>query len=270
MYSEQQTTDTYNTLLNGRWHTGIRPNTVGQLAVEQELIMLSSMNSDSVVLDFGCGPGLVTHDYWAMTGARVFGVTNQPSQIRLGQSLGHTDGGIGQSRVQYVLINDLILPFPDDYFDIIVSTEALCHIIGQDKVVLFNEFRRVLKPAGKLVYQDWAMSRTGCLDACARSIIEDTYHVKLQSLGQQKRVLTKNGFNVTATRKVYPQWNVGLGRTALDYFALKGLKLRYPHLYTECPFPPAGPVSESLLEAGRVLQESPDFYIVFICGEMAI
>jgi ubiquinone/menaquinone biosynthesis C-methylase UbiE len=44
------------------------------------------------------------------------------------------------------------IPFPDDYFDYIVSSDFLGHVPIIDKSRLYSEFHRVLKPGGKMLH----------------------------------------------------------------------------------------------------------------------
>ena len=44
------------------------------------------------------------------------------------------------------------MPFPNEYFDFVVSSDFLGHVPVEQKNNLYQEFRRVLKPAGKMLH----------------------------------------------------------------------------------------------------------------------
>ncbi len=46
------------------------------------------------------------------------------------------------------------VPFPDSYFDVVLSGLALHHLSGQVKQVGLAEVHRVLKPGGRLLVAD--------------------------------------------------------------------------------------------------------------------
>jgi ubiquinone/menaquinone biosynthesis C-methylase UbiE len=49
------------------------------------------------------------------------------------------------------------LPFPDDAFDTVLSTYALCSVPDDARAIL--EMRRVLRPGGRLILVDFAWER---------------------------------------------------------------------------------------------------------------
>jgi len=91
------------------------------------------------VMDFGCGAGALVR------GLESAGYESYGCDFR--GSVGESSSGqlreIGTSPAY-------ALPFPDEYFDVIVSTSVLEH--AQNKHECFVEMRRVLKPGGFAVH----------------------------------------------------------------------------------------------------------------------
>jgi len=48
------------------------------------------------------------------------------------------------------------LPFPDNYFDACYGIEAICH--APNKVGIYTELKRVLKPGGKFSCYEWCLT----------------------------------------------------------------------------------------------------------------
>lgn len=94
------------------------------------------------VLDTGAGTGAVTLPLQELAGADGFVVALDPSAGMLaeGRARGveRTVRGVGER-----------LPFPDDSFDFVTMGYALRHV--GDLAEAFAEYRRVLKPGGKVV-----------------------------------------------------------------------------------------------------------------------
>ncbi|XP_065843096.1 uncharacterized protein [Oscarella lobularis] len=106
------------------------------------------------VLDVGCGVGGPLRNIAAFSGAHVTGLNISKYQIERARHL-----------TQKAEMNDLCtfvegdfnnMPFPDNSFDAIYSIEAICH--SRDRVKTFTEIKRVLKPGGLFLSQDWIVT----------------------------------------------------------------------------------------------------------------
>jgi phosphoethanolamine N-methyltransferase len=104
------------------------------------------------VLDIGCGVGgvdlLLVQDHGA---DRVTGIDVQQDLLVLAAArvaeAGLTD------RIAFHLVEPGPLPFPDESFDAVFSKDAIIHV--HDKVALYAEAFRVLRPGGLLRVSDW-------------------------------------------------------------------------------------------------------------------
>lgn len=102
-------------------------------------------------LDVGCGTGLLLERIArAWPGLRLAGVDLSPGMLAAARRrLG--------SRAALVAGTADRLPFPDDGFDLAVSTSALHH--WHDPVAAIAEIRRVLRPGGRATITDWCADR---------------------------------------------------------------------------------------------------------------
>lgn len=113
------------------------------------------------ILDIGCGPGTITYGFaeYVPEGS-VTGADYSPAIVEQAQACAlskiHEDDGKSRGRVEFVVGNVLEkLPFEDETFDVIFSSQVLTHIGGQCSQAL-KEMRRVLKTGGILSSRDGA------------------------------------------------------------------------------------------------------------------
>ncbi len=102
------------------------------------------------VLDIGCGTGNVISLLRAgCPGARVCGVDPAGNMVRLVGERFRDD-----SMVEIREGEGTSIPYPEGYFDCVVSNLALHHVLPQERPLCAAELARVLKPGGRLVYSD--------------------------------------------------------------------------------------------------------------------
>ena len=107
------------------------------------------------VLEIGCGiggPAIVMAG--ELHAHKVVGIDIEPQLIdRAGRNA--KAAGL-QDRVEFQLVEPGALPFEDSSFDVVFSKDAIVHI--EDKLALYREVLRVLKPGGRFVAGDWFAS----------------------------------------------------------------------------------------------------------------
>jgi SAM-dependent methyltransferase len=98
------------------------------------------------VLDIGCANG-PTMIYCGLQGARVDGVDLDPAYVA------DANAQLRRFRIDgEAIVGDATkLPYPNDHFDAVISSDFVEHIADEQKVAMFAEARRVLKPGGVLV-----------------------------------------------------------------------------------------------------------------------
>jgi len=96
--------------------------------------------SKGKILELGCGEGLLSQRIRKKTHADVFGIDISTSGVTLAKKRG--------IKATVADLNS-ILPFPDTYFDMILSDQVLEHVYNTD--FLLSEIFRILKPGGSVI-----------------------------------------------------------------------------------------------------------------------
>lgn len=108
------------------------------------------IKSTDYILDAGCGVGgsaiWIAKNY----GSRVVGITISRSQIERARINAEKFGV--EKLTQFYEMDYHSTNFPDATFDVVWAIESLCH--SPDKLRLFKECYRILKPGGRLVVAD--------------------------------------------------------------------------------------------------------------------
>ncbi len=127
---------------------------MGGLPATMRLAELAGVGPGASALDAGSGLGGPARYLAKSTGCRVTGVDLSPSYVALATMLAERTGLAGSVTFQ---AGDLLaLPFPAEHFDLVWTQHVAMNIA--DRPALYREFRRVLKPAGRLALHDvlWA------------------------------------------------------------------------------------------------------------------
>jgi demethylmenaquinone methyltransferase/2-methoxy-6-polyprenyl-1,4-benzoquinol methylase len=113
----------------------------GGLFYRRASMRIAGISKGMTVLDVATGTGAVARNAAKLVGpeGRVFGV--DPSRGMLGEAKKSFHGPLTRGVAQE-------LPFADDTFDFVTMGIALRHV--SDLVAAFREYRRVLKPGGRL------------------------------------------------------------------------------------------------------------------------
>lgn len=134
-------------MLHGKWQ-----------ALEQMIVDLAQFHAGETVLDVGCGTGTLALKAYARVGAtpegstagRVSGIDPGPKQIARARSKAKRAGF--PIDFQVGVIEQLV--FPDQSFDVVLST-FMMHVLPDDlKRQGLSEIARVLKPGGRLLVVD--------------------------------------------------------------------------------------------------------------------
>jgi sterol 24-C-methyltransferase len=120
--------------------------------MEKVLADRLSLPPGSAVLDAGCGVGDVARAVAHLGGHAVTGVDILDFNLReaTGRSAAAQPGG----RTRFLLADYHHLPFADASFDGAYTMETLVH--SDDPEAVLREFRRVLRPGGKLVMVEYS------------------------------------------------------------------------------------------------------------------
>jgi ubiquinone/menaquinone biosynthesis C-methylase UbiE len=149
-----------STAWTSRWNARNLTAVYFRQRVERELV--AALNATGIelrgaeVLDVGCG-GAPHLRFLAELGAdrsRLHGVDLVPERIEIARE--RSPG------FDLVVADATELPFADDSFDLVTQFTALCNIVDERVLELaVTEMKRVLRPAGALVWFDIARASAG-------------------------------------------------------------------------------------------------------------
>ncbi len=113
--------------------------------IEKDLIFsIAAIKRGERALDAGCGTGIYSIEL-AKRGAVTTGADSSEDMLVWARAKARKEG----LTIDFVSADALMLPFPDDYFDLVLSAGMLCFIKERGKAL--QEMLRVLKPGGKLI-----------------------------------------------------------------------------------------------------------------------
>ncbi len=115
-----------------------------------ELAQKLNLNRDSTVLDIGCGIGGAARYLATTFDCQITGIDLTFEYCRAAAALGELTGLA--AKASYLQSDATALPFPDSCFDCVWTVHTAMNI--SDKIGLYNEIRRVLKPDGSLALYD--------------------------------------------------------------------------------------------------------------------
>jgi SAM-dependent methyltransferase len=105
-----------------------------------------NINQESYILDFGCGDGHRVYQLLDFGFKNSFGFNkgnymgrNNPINLKHSQDIQF-----------FRFSDDGTIPFPDEYFDLIISDQVFEHVLEQEKA--FREIHRVLKNGGVSIH----------------------------------------------------------------------------------------------------------------------
>lgn len=110
-----------------------------------------ALQPNEALLDVGCGTGALLAAVRAIPGARAVGADLSPEMLAVAHA--RLEPGTRRAAVALVAADALSLPFGDAAFDAVVSSSVL-HFVPDPRTAL-AEWRRVLRPGGRLVVTDW-------------------------------------------------------------------------------------------------------------------
>ena len=126
----------------------LTPDVVEQ---RRHVIAALELRAGESVLDIGCGPGLLAVEMAAAVGphGRVAGTDISDSMLRLAAARSIPAGA---APTTFENAGARALPFPDDCFDVAVSTQVLEYV--EDIPAALIEMLRVLRPGGRALVLD--------------------------------------------------------------------------------------------------------------------
>jgi ubiquinone/menaquinone biosynthesis C-methylase UbiE len=129
----------------------VRGATRTQQRLRRRFLRFVPVRPGAVVLEVGCGTGVVIRDLAAMVGRRGRVVGVDPSRVILGEArkLCRTAKG---GRIALRVGNGAALPFKDGSFDVTLAITVILHVADPVRVV--SEMARVSRRGGRVGVQD--------------------------------------------------------------------------------------------------------------------
>jgi SAM-dependent methyltransferase len=177
------------------------------------------------VLDVGCGSGGPARFLAREIGCRVTGVDVNEAGIRAGLALAREAGVQDKVHFRHADVREP-LPFPDQAFDALVCMDVMCHL--PDRRRLFDEWRRVLRPGGRVLYTDPVVV-TGLVSKEEFATRGSTGYFEFGPPGVNERLLGEAGFELVMTEdvtdnevEVSRRWHAARQQRAAELIRLEG------------------------------------------------
>jgi len=112
------------------------------------------LTESSKAIDIGCGVGGPLRNIATFSGAKIVGLNNNEYQLSRARRIAQQSGLEGQA--SYLKGDFMKIQVPDATFDAAYAIEATCH--APDRVGVYSEIFRILKPGGRFASYEWAMT----------------------------------------------------------------------------------------------------------------
>lgn len=123
---------------------------------------------NQIVLDAGCGQGVVSAYFAKKYGSKIFGITLVPFEIERAQERAKNSGI--QEKTNYQVMDYSATNFLDNHFDAIYTTETLSH--SPDIRKTLKEFFRILKPGGKIALFEYTLASDEKFSAWEKKMLD--------------------------------------------------------------------------------------------------
>ncbi len=192
MGNESEYHDAMITLLELVWGEGfMAPGGAGNIAKIVDGVDLQGKR----VLDIGCGIGGPAFLLAGTYGANVVGTDLEPHLIEIAKERAAKLGL--EEKTDFRVVEPGPLTFPDESFDCVVSSGAFTQIA--DKLGMFKEVLRVLKPGGVFSCYDWMKSEGEYSDDMLYWFKVEGLTYAMETPERHEEILTEAGFVDVAT-----------------------------------------------------------------------
>lgn len=110
------------------------------------------------MLDVACGTGDLAQAFVLAGAGKVIGLDYTPAMLDYARSKATRIGG-RIAEIQYVDGDAQSLPYPDQSFDIVSIAFGIRNVADPSRAI--QEFRRVLRPGGRVVILEFSRPRSG-------------------------------------------------------------------------------------------------------------
>lgn len=158
-----------------------------------QFIAWFNLQTDMKILDACCGTGQILAYVAKTIKTKSYGIDINDNSITIANSYIKKE----QLPIEILKINlNDMLPFPDASFDVIICLESIIHFSMDERLRIFSEWYRILKPGAKLMLTDPCLISGGISDEelANRSMFGGYFFLPP---GLQEKLLVKSGFSVT-------------------------------------------------------------------------
>lgn len=165
---------------------------------------------ENLIMDLGCGPG---QTYLTNYG-RVIGLDTVLAPL------------IKASKFYDLCVHAdaFAIPFPDDYFDYIISLNFIGHVPNTQKDILFEEMHRILKPGARMIHiietdsaNRWFKFAHKYPELFQRYFVEALGHFGLEISGELIRRLENRSFKLIKQKKIWGAiWGIDWYKEVFD------------------------------------------------------
>lgn len=124
---------------------GIGSSHPGGFPATQQNLNAMQIKPEQYVLDAGCGSGLTACHLAKTKGCKILGIDISPEMVKKAGLRAQKEGV--SHLVEFRVADVYQLPFEDNHFDFVMAESITVFL---DKVKVYQEFYRVLKPAGRV------------------------------------------------------------------------------------------------------------------------
>jgi ubiquinone/menaquinone biosynthesis C-methylase UbiE len=157
-----------------------------------------ALSPGKVLLDVGCGAGGPALRIAARTGCSVIGIDAHEQAVATGSQLAR-DRGLASTVEFRALDASQPLPFSEGSFDVVTCIDAINHF--QDRVSVLTEWRRVLKPQGRVLFTS-PIVMTGSLTNAEIAIRTSAGFYLLVPDGYDAQVVSQSGMRLLTCENV--------------------------------------------------------------------
>ena len=168
------------------------------LEATEQLAQIAGIERSATILDAGSSLGGPSRYLASTYGCRVIGADLSPSFVAVAQLLAQRSGL--NALVSYQIGDVQALPFPDSCFDVVWTQHVVMNIPDRERV--YREFRRMLRPGGKLAFYDVLATDTNLELHFPVPWAESRETSFLFTPDETSSVLVTAGFTITAWNDV--------------------------------------------------------------------
>ncbi|MHB8076109.1 class I SAM-dependent methyltransferase [Desulfosporosinus fructosivorans] len=207
---------------------GIGSSHPGGFPATQQNLEVIQVKDEDFVLDAGCGSGLTACHLAKTRGCRIIAVDINPQMVEKACLRAEKEGVSHLVQFKQADVNNL--PFADNHFDLVIAESITVFL---DKVKVYQEFYRVLKPEGRVA--DLEMVLLAELPPHLRRQMEACFGSDTNPLPPEEwlNALTQAGFQdvmIKNPQRMKNNGNVIMNELKKDWVLVKGLAEKAAYL----------------------------------------